>query len=85
MVSPTKEGTLETLMAQETKSPPATGYTFLPWDNFQVTTIFINAHKNKKQCVLSQLLGSTTFKLSCFLWGLQAGEQATGNVSLIFN
>lgn len=74
MVSPTKEGTLETLMAQETKSPPATGYASLPWDNFQVTAVFINAQRNKKQRVLSPLLGSTTLKLSCLLWGLQAGR-----------
>lgn len=73
-------------MAQETKTPPATGYSSLPWDNFQASTIFINAHSNKKQqvkyqCVLSQLLGTTTFKLSCFLWGLQAGRTNWENQS----
>lgn len=56
------------------------GHAFLPWGGFQVTAIFTNAHRNKKeqevkyQSVLLQLLGSTSFQLACILRGLQAAR-----------
>lgn len=78
-VSPTKEGTLWYRRGEEARSCnwPAEDAP-LPRGDFPVTTIFINACRNKKwqqvkyNYLLPQLLGGSTSQLVCFLYGRRA-------------